>query len=147
MEISKGAIDCLVKRFEGLSLSAYPDPGTGDDPWTIGYGHTDGVNRGDLITQEEADNFLAKDLDKFNKGVSKLVTVDVNQYQFDALVSFAFNVGLNNLKNSTLLKYVNTKFYTAAGNELLRWTRANGKVMNGLVKRREAELNWYRTKF
>ena len=130
----------LIKSFESCDLTAYPDPGTGDEPWTIGYGHTgNNVHPEMTITQEQADEYLAEDLAKFERGVSQCVLVDLTENQFSALVCFAFNVGLHNLNTSTLLKKVNAKAFHEAADQFLRWDRANGEVMPGLTRRRTAE--------
>ena len=130
----------LIKKFEGCKLKAYPDPATGGDPWTIGFGHTGpDVFPGLVISQDLADKLLLKDLEKFELGVKNLLKVKVNQYQFASLVSFAFNCGLANLKSSTLLALVNENKPVEAVKQFIRWNKANGKVMAGLTKRREAE--------
>lgn len=136
----------LVKQFEGCVLKAYPDPGTGGDPWTIGYGHTGPeVKRGVVWTQAQADAALEKDLAHFDAGVSALIgAAPTTQGQFNALVSFAFNVGLGNLKTSTLLRMHKEGDYVGAAGQFQRWNKAAGKVMNGLVKRRTAEARLYR---
>lgn len=138
MKTSQKGID-LIKTFEGCRLAAYPDPGSGGEPWTIGYGHTGGVQPGDTCTQEQADNWLAADLQKFEKCVSMYVDVAVTQEQFDALVSFAYNLGCGTLRNSTLIRKLNTGDDVGAAEEFSKWTHASGNVLNGLVARREAE--------
>lgn len=132
----------LIKRFEGLRLKSYPDPGTGGDPWTIGYGHTGGIRRGMEITEAQADAFLRSDLARFEQGVAN-VAAKFTQGQFDALVSFSFNVGLGNLMSSTLLKKHKAGEYQAAADQFLRWNRAAGKILPGLTKRRAAERELY----
>jgi lysozyme len=141
MKTSRNGIE-LIKSHEGLRLEAYPDPATGGEPWTIGYGHTGGVNEGDVIDIEEAERLLRQDLERFERCVSECVKVDIIQPQFDALVCFAFNVGCGNLRGSTLLKLVNTEDFEGAAAQFGRWNKAAGKVMAGLTKRRaeEAEL-------
>lgn len=129
----------LIKTHEGCSLKAYPDPGTGGVPWTIGYGSTRGVKRGDSITQGRAEDLLREDLLTFEAGVEAILFADATDNQFSALVSFAFNVGLHNLAMSTLLKKFNSDDYTGAADEFLKWTKAAGKVLPGLVSRRKAE--------
>jgi len=130
----------LIKNFEGLVLEAYPDPGTGGAPWTIGYGHTGkDVKPGLVITPDKAEELLRKDLQIFEAGVNSFVTTQITQNQFDALVSFAYNCGLNNLSSSTLLKLVNAGDKAGAADQFLRWNKAAGKVMAGLTKRRTAE--------
>lgn len=134
----------LIKNSEGLELKAYPDPATGGDPWTVGVGHTGPeVKPGMVITEAQADGFLRSDLSLFESGVRNLVPM-VTQCQFDALVSFAFNCGLGNLKSSTLLKKHNAGDHDGAANEFVRWNKANGAVMRGLTKRRLAEAALYR---
>lgn len=131
-----------IKAHEGLMLKAYPDPGTGGDPWTIGYGHTAGVRRGDVITEAQADAFLSADLERFEAAVRRLAP-NTTQGQFDALVSFAFNVGEAALAKSTLLQKHLAGDYAAAANEFGRWVNAGGRPMAGLVKRRAAEKKVY----
>ena len=98
----------LTEGFEGVRLTAYPDPATGGDPWTIGYGHTGPeVHSGMTITQEQAENYLMQDVAKAASDVNAKVTVEITQNEFDALVDFAFNCGCGNLNNSTLLKKLN----------------------------------------
>lgn len=126
----------LIKEFEGCRLTAYKCPA---GVWTIGYGHTNGVKSGQKISQQQAESFLAEDIKKFESGVNSAVSVSLNQNQFDALVSFSFNCGIGALKSSTLLKKLNAGDYNGASNELLRWNKANGKVLEGLKRRRNAE--------
>lgn len=126
----------IIKEFEGCKLKAYLCPA---NVWTIGYGHTDGVKEGDEITQQEADRLLVSDVDLFTTGVQRLVTSDINRNQLGALVSFAFNLGLGNLRHSTLLKLVNAGDFVGAANQFPRWNKAGGKVLAGLTRRREAE--------
>lgn len=142
MKISQKGID-LIKQFEGASLKAYPDPGTGGEPWTIGYGHTGGVKKGDAITQAQAEDLLRKDLIKFESGVSNALTVETTQSQFDAMVSLAFNIGLGNFTKSTLLRKHNAKCWQCAAAQFGVWRNAGGKVMNGLIRRRAAERELY----
>lgn len=141
----------LIQKYEGLKLEAYPDPGTGGDPWTIGYGHTGPeVKKGLKITSQQADELLAKDLEKFEKGVCRLVSpnvlIDLSQNQFDALVCFSYNVGLTNLEKSTLLERVNERRFEEASKEFEKWTKAAGKVLPGLIKRRIAERDLFLSK-
>ncbi|WP_179038247.1 lysozyme [Limnobaculum xujianqingii] len=138
MITSQKGID-LIKQFEGLELKAYPDPATGGKPWTIGYGHTEDVKQGDKISELEAEEFLKDDLKLFEAEVSRLVKVSINQNQFDALVSFAFNLGSNALKGSTLLKRLNEGNFHSAADQFTRWVYANNKFMQGLYNRRQAE--------
>lgn len=134
----------LIKGFEGCRLTAYPDPGTGGAPWTIGYGWTlpvDGkpVRPGMTIDQATADRLLKTGLVSYENDVLKIVKVKLTQGQFDALVSFAYNIGSRALSTSTLLKKLNTGDIKGAADEFLRWNKAGGKVLNGLNRRREAE--------
>ena len=138
--ISKVGID-LIKSFEGCYLKAYKCPA---GVWTIGWGTTepiDGVkpHEGMVITQKQADELLIKNLKGYENAVNEYVTYSINQNQFDALVSFAYNCGNGALKTSTLLKKLNAGDVHGAANEFLRWNKANGKVLNGLTRRREAE--------
>ena len=130
----------VIKEFEGCRLKAYKCPA---DVWTIGYGHTDGVKEGDEITQQEADRLLASDVELFSTGVQRLVASDINRNQLGALTSFAFNVGLGNLRHSTLLKLVNAEKFTEAADQFARWNKAAGKPLKGLTKRRESEAKLY----
>lgn len=142
MKTSQNGIN-LIKQFEGCKLTAYKCPA---GVWTIGYGHTKGVKKGQKITKEQAVNFLQDDLKTFENGVKKAVKIDLNQNQFDSLVSFTYNVGLGAFRTSTLLKKLNNKDYTGAAAEFQRWNKANGKVLNGLIRRRTAEAKLFATK-
>ena len=140
MNISKVGLD-LIKSFEGCQLKAYKCPA---GVWTIGWGTTEPINgikphEGMIITQQQADELLIKNLKGYENAVNKYVTYSINQNQFDALVSFAYNCGNGALKTSTLLKKLNAGDVQGAANEFLRWNKANGKVLNGLTRRREAE--------
>jgi lysozyme len=140
MKTSQKGTD-LIKNFEGLQLKSYKDS---VGVLTIGYGSTgQHVSPDMIITKEQAEQLLKKDLERFEKGVSDLVKVELNQSQFDALVSFSFNLGLGNLKSSTLLKKLNASDYKGAADEILRWNRAGGKVLNGLTRRRIAERDLF----
>ncbi len=131
----------LIKRFEGLRLKPYLCPA---GIASIGYGHTYLVNLNDpAITEEEADRLLAQDLKLYEKPVSEMVKVPINQNQFDALVSFAFNLGTAALRGSTLLKKLNAGQPCAA--EFDRWIYAAGKALPGLVRRRAAERRLFET--
>ena len=139
MKINQAGLD-LIKSCEGLRLEAYPDPASGGEPFTIGYGHTGpDVIKGLTIDEEQALVLLQQDLMKFEQGVSSLVIVDINQNQFSALVCFSYNVGLENLKSSLLLRCINTLHRDDAANEFLKWNKAAGKVLPGLTARREKE--------
>lgn len=139
MEISKEGIN-LIKRFEGCRLTAYK---CAAGVWTIGYGHTKGVIKGQTISQEEADKLLKNDLKDFEQKVNRL-ELKINQNQFDALVSFAFNVGMSNLQKSTLLRKIKADANDKTiRQEFLKWTFAAGKHLEGLVRRRNAEADLY----
>lgn len=137
--IPKAAVD-LVKKFEGRMLKAYPDPATGGDPWTCGYGATGpDVVKGTQWTIWQAEDRLMSDLAKFAKAVDQMVTVELTSNQRASLICFAFNVGEGNLKSSTLLRLLNDGKYDKAAAEFTRWNKAAGKVMAGLTARRCAE--------
>ena len=130
----------LIKKFEGCELESYR---CSADVATIGYGHTKDVSDGDTCTQEEADQMLAEDLEEFEDYVDKLVTVDLDQNQFDALVAWTFNLGPTNLKSSTMLKVLNEGKHENVPGEMRRWNKAGGETLEGLIRRREAEgLLW-----
>ncbi|HDS5135182.1 TPA: lysozyme [Enterobacter hormaechei subsp. oharae] len=140
MEMSNNGIN-MLKSFEGCRLAAYQDS---VGVWTIGYGWTQPVNgvpvgKGMTITQDTADSLLRSGLVQYEKGVTGLVKVTINQNQFDALVDFAYNLGVKALEGSTLLKKLNAGDYAGAAAEFPKWNKAGGKVLPGLVKRREAE--------
>jgi lysozyme len=152
MYISKQGLD-LIKEFEGLRLKAYLCPA---GVWTIGYGHTKGVYPGMVITQELADKFLVDDVWNFEREVESLVHVPVTQGQFDALVSFAFNVGSDidednvaeGLGDSTLLRLLNGGDFVGASGEFRKWNKVRGRdgklrVERGLDLRRSAERSLF----
>ena len=142
MKLNKAGID-LIKKFEGCKLTAYPDPATGGDPWTIGWGSTKGVKKGDIWTQKQADDALATECEEWCKGILKLVKAQLNDNQFSALVSFVHNVGLGNFGKSTMLKLINQNKLKEASEEFVKWNKAAGKVMAGLTKRRQAEKDLF----
>lgn len=130
------ACAALVRQFEGLRLAAYQDS---VGVWTIGYGHTGtDVRPGMTITNAQADDLLRIDLGKAGRDVARVVTVPVSQGQFDALTSFAFNLGGRALAGSTLLRLLNAGDPGAAA-QFDRWNQAGGQVLAGLVRRRAAE--------
>ncbi|HAU5700622.1 TPA: lysozyme [Citrobacter freundii] len=140
MQISDKGI-ALIKEFEGCKLTAYQDS---VGVWTIGYGWTqpvDGkpIRAGMTIKQETAERLLKTGLVSYESDVSRLVKVGLTQGQFDALVSFTYNLGSRALSTSTLLRKLNCGDYTGSADEFLRWNKAGGKVLNGLTRRREAE--------
>lgn len=131
----------LIKEFEGCKLTAYQDS---VGVWTIGYGWTqpvDGkpIRAGMTIKQETAERLLKTGLVSYESDVCRLVKVGLTQGQFDALVSFTYNLGARSLSTSTLLRKLNAGDYAGAADEFLRWNKGGGKVLNGLTRRREAE--------
>ena len=126
----------LIRQFEGLRLLAYKDA-VGVP--TIGYGTTRGVKMGMTITKAHAEELLRQDVERFEPEVLRLVKVPLNQNQWDALLSFTYNLGSANLESSTLLKFLNNGDYQAAADQFPRWNKAKGKVLNGLTARRAAE--------
>lgn len=144
MEISDTGIE-LIKKFEGLRLTSYLDAG---GIWTIGYGHTGpNVKENQVISEEQAEQLLLKDLERFERGVAAKLRVPVNQNEFDALVSFAFNVGLSAFSSSTLLKLLNASAQdSVVAAEFKRWNKVNGKPKQGLSNRRKAEEALFLTK-
>lgn len=125
-----------IKAFEGLYLKAYRCPA---GVWTIGWGSTEGVYEGQTISRAQAESMLQQELARFETGVQKLVKVPLTQHQFDALVSFSYNVGLGALGRSTLLRKLNAGDYAAVPAQLARWNQGGGRVLAGLVKRRRIE--------
>ena len=128
--------EALIQKFEGFCGKAYKCPA---GIWTYGYGHTRGVKQGDIIPKARALEILRQDLQEAGETVNRLVTVPLTQGQYDALCSFIFNLGARNFRNSTLLRKLNDGDYKGAANEFLRWTKAGGRELPGLVKRRKAE--------
>ena len=135
MHISDEGV-ALVKKFEGCKLEAYQ---CAAGVWTIGYGSTRGVVEGDVWSQEKADMMLEDELQEYGEHVEELVTMPLSQNQFDALTSWTFNLGPTNLATSTLLKVLNAGEYEDVPAQIKRWNKANGNVLEGLVRRREAE--------
>lgn len=122
-----------IKRFEGCKLTAYQD---GAGIWTIGYGHTQGVHRGDCITSYQAEQFLKEDLVRFEKSASACRRIRT-QGQFDAVVDFCYNCGIGNWNKSTLKSYIDSGRATwEIQEQFLRWVNAGGRKMGGLVTRR-----------
>ena len=126
----------LIKSFEGLRLKSYQDSVS---VWTIGYGTTRGIGPGVTITNEQAERMLMNDIAGFEPELDKLAKVPLSQNQWDALMSFVYNLGAANLGSSTLLKLLNAKDYAAAADQFPRWNKAGGQVLAGLTKRRAAE--------
>ncbi|WP_074181130.1 lysozyme [Serratia marcescens] len=139
MKISEHGLN-LIKSFEGLRLQAYP---CSAGIWTVGYGHTAGVRPGDIIDEVQAEAFLREDIADIENTINRLVTVSLKQNQFDALVSFVFNLGSVNFRSSKLLGKLNAGDHAGAADELLRWVHAGGKRLPGLVRRREVERHLF----
>ena len=133
----------LIKKFEGLELEAYT---CAAGVWTIGYGHTKDVQPGDVWSEAHAEHMLEVELEEFEEYINKYVTVSLSQNQFDALVSWVYNLGPANLKASTMLKVLNDGKYEEVPYQMKRWNKAGGKVLDGLVRRREAEALLYQGK-
>ncbi|SDX52473.1 lysozyme [Lysobacter enzymogenes] len=130
----------LIKRWEGCKLVAYPDPATGGDPWTIGFGATGpGISRGVRWTQAQADDRLARDVDRFQKGVASVLKRQATEQQLGAMTSLAYNIGVKAFTSSTLLRKFNAGDVAGAAAEFLRWNKADGRVMRGLTNRRQDE--------
>ncbi len=139
MKTSLEGID-LIKHFEGCELEAYKCPA---GVWTIGYGHIKGVQQGDVITEQQADDMLVEELEEYENYIHNLVNCPLNQNQFDALVSWVYNLGSSNLQASTLLKVLNAGDYAGVPAQMLRWNKAGGKVLEGLTRRRQAEADLF----
>ena len=135
MNISEEGLS-LIKKFEGLELEAYK---CAAGVWTLGYGHTAGVQEGDVWSEEQANEQLKIDMHVYADYINDQVTCPLSQNQFDALVSWVFNLGPTNLRNSTLLKVLNSGDYEGVPAQIKRWNKAGGKVLEGLIRRREAE--------
>ncbi len=135
----------LVKTFEGYRDEAYICPG---GKWTIGYGHTNNVKQGDTCTQSEAEEYLKEDL-KVAEDAINAQGLSLSQQQFDALVSFVYNIGTGNFQSSTLLKRLrqDTEDYETLEYEWKRWKYSNKQVLKGLVRRRAAEWSLYKNGF
>ncbi len=139
MNISNTGID-LIKHFEGCETEAYLCPAGVP---TIGYGHIKGVQMGDVITEAQAHEMLVEELEEYESYINDFVTVSLNQNQFDAMVSWVYNLGSGNLRASTLLKVLNSGNYSDVPEQIMRWNKAGGKVLEGLTRRRQAEANLF----
>jgi len=135
MKISAEGLS-LIKKFEGCELEAYQDA---VGVWTIGYGHIKGVQEGMTITRQEAEEMLLEELVEYETHVLNAVENQLDQCMFDALVSWTYNLGPTNLNSSTMLKVLNAGQYAEVPAQMKRWNKAGGKVLEGLVRRREAE--------
>lgn len=139
MRISQRGLS-LIKSFEGLRLQAYQDS---VGVWTIGYGATRGVKAGMKISKEQAERMLLNDIQRFEPEVERLITSALNQNQWDALMSFTYNLGAANLESSTLRRLLNAGSYKAAAEQFPRWNKAGGQVLAGLTRRRAAERDLF----
>lgn len=131
----------LIKKFEGCELYAYQ---CSAGVWTIGYGHTKDVEPGMQITQEDAEEMLVEELHEYENYINKYVTAPLSQNQFDAMVSWVYNLGPANLKASTLLKVLNAEDYDGVPAQIKRWNKAGGEILDGLIRRREAEARLFK---
>lgn len=139
MKISENGLN-LIKHFEGCELQAYKCPA---GVWTIGYGHIKTAHEGKVITQEQADEMLIEEMEEYEGYINRAVKVELNQSQFDAMVSWVYNLGNGNLGASTLLKVLNMGDYAGVPAQMLRWNKAGGKVLEGLTRRRQAEADLF----
>ena len=135
MKISKDGLE-LIKKFEGCETTAYQDS---VGVWTIGFGHTKGVEEGQTCSIEDAESMLADEMDEYEGYINNMVKVDLQQHEFDSLVAWVYNLGPTNLGESTMLKVLNGGQFDLVPDEMNRWTRAGGKILEGLVRRRQAE--------
>jgi lysozyme len=134
----------LIKEAEGCRLEAYPDPATGGEPWTVGWGCTGpDIGPGTVWTQEQADADLQDRLDQVNRVVTQAVRVRLTPQQRAALVDLAYNIGTQAFLHSTLLQLLNAGDYAGAAKQFGLWIHANGKVMPGLVTRRGIEAKLF----
>ena len=132
----------LIQSFESCRLEAYQDT---SGIWTIGWGHTAGVQQGDTCTQEQADDWFRADLEEHELQVEGAVKVALNQFQFDALVSFVYNEGIGHFEHSTLLSLLNRSLYAMAACQFDLWVYDAGRKQNGLIRRRAAERKLFET--
>jgi|ERR1700722_13697547 len=132
----------LIRDFEQLRLKAYRK--FLNEPWTCGWGHTGrDVTESTTCTPEQADVWFECDIAGPERAVNLMVTVPMNQNEFDALVSFAYNLGVAAESHSTLIKLVNAGDWAGASNEFPKWNHDNGKVVDGLTRRRAAERDLF----
>lgn len=132
----------LIKSFEGFRDKAYVCPA---GIWTIGYGHTRDVYLGQVVSRYEAEEYLKEDVSDAECVINKYVHTEINQHQFDALVSFVFNVGRDHFLRSTLLKLLNAGDYIGTVAQFLRWNKVGNKILPGLTRRRLAEKSLFET--
>jgi lysozyme len=141
MEYSQSGLH-LTEQFEGCRLNAYQDQG---GRWTIGYGHANGVTPGMVCTLDQAEAWLLQDVQNAVNHVNSLVSVQLTQSIFDSLVDFSFNVGCEAFKNSTMLRLINEGQFWDAADQFERWDHCSGQVVAGLLRRREAEKDEFKT--
>lgn len=143
----------LIKEFEGYHrdlgdgrVAAYPDPASGGDPWTIGWGSTGpDIRRGTIWTREQAEQRFAEHVNSFSRAVAQAIgDAPTAQHEFDAMLSLAYNVGVTNFSKSTLLRKHKAGDKAGAAGEFGKWNKAGGRVMAGLTRRRDAEARMYR---
>lgn len=159
MKTSEAGIE-LIHSFEGLAvkrpdgrIQAYPDPGTGGEPWTIGWGSTGvdpfnggRIRKGTVWTREQCDERFVSHLAQFEKAVTEgLAARPASQEQFDAMVCLCYNIGPAGFARSSVLRKHRIGDYPGAAKAFLMWNKAGGKVMRGLTRRREAEAALYRS--
>ena len=135
MKISENGLE-LIKKFEGCETTAYQDS---VGVWTIGFGHTKGVEEGQTCSIEDAESMLADEMDEYEGYINNMVKVELQQHEFDALVAWVYNLGPTNLGESTMLKVLNGGQFDRGPDEMNRWPRAGGEILEGLVRRRQAE--------
>jgi len=136
----------LIKEFEGLGLKAYKCPA---NIWTVAFGHTSAAGEpkvlpGMMVSRDEAEAILRRDVIQYENGVRSQITVSITQGQFDALVSFAYNVGVGAFSKSTLLKKINAEKFDEVPAEFMKWTKGGGRELPGFVRRRRAEVKLWR---
>ena len=130
----------LLKDFEGFRTHAYQDS---VGVWTIGYGHTKGVTPNMVISTAEGEEMLVEELKEYENYVDDLVKVPLDQHQYDALVSWVYNLGPTNFRSSTMLRVLNEGKYEEVPNQIRRWNKAGGKELDGLTRRRNAEAEMF----
>lgn len=142
MKCSDAGLEFIMAH-EGCVLHAYPDPATGGEPWTIGVGHTGGVKRGDTCTKEQAMEWLRQDVAWAEKCLANSVKGNLTQNQIDACLSLIFNIGCGNFGKSSVLRELNDGNDMSAAQAFGMWNKAGGKVIAGLTKRRQEEMNLF----
>lgn len=131
----------LIRRFEGFRNRAYQ---CSAGVWTVGYGHTRNVSQSMVVTVSQAEEFLQQDIVECEMFLNRTVKVPLTQQQFDALVSFVFNIGGRNFQKSRLLSFLNDSQYDKVPTQMLQWCHCKGKVLTGLKRRREAEATLFK---